>query len=131
MTQDGSHFSLQRSLFQLPEIPAQINVGDFKCSPNTLGVNLQLLSSSREMWDSDGLQALYLLDLVARTAALLFIVDICSALHYLSPRHGKHTTILTGLAATGLAARAVSLLHIGVTTVSHGSSISTGLRLTC
>lgn len=84
MTQDGSHFSLQRSLFQLPEIPGQINVGDFKCSPNTLGVNLQLLSSSREMWDSDGLQALYLLDLVARTAALLFIVDICSALHYLS-----------------------------------------------
>ena len=49
MTQGGSHLRLQRSLFQLPKVPAQIYVGVFQCSPNMPGVNLHLLSSSREL----------------------------------------------------------------------------------
>ena len=50
MTQDKSHLSLQRSLFQLPEIPAQGYMGVLKCSPDMLDVILHLVSSSREMW---------------------------------------------------------------------------------
>ena len=50
MTQDRSHLGLQRSLFQLPEIPAQVYMGVLKCSPDMLDVILHLVSSSREMW---------------------------------------------------------------------------------
>ena len=48
--QDRPHLSLQRSLFQLPEVPAQINAGVIRRSPNMLDVSSHLVSSFREMW---------------------------------------------------------------------------------